>query len=335
MFHPSRCPYELCEGHRHPFPGFAVRFGAYWPKCRNHPVPRFRCRLCRRTFSRQTFRADYLQKKPHLNGSFLRLMVSCVGLRQAARVLRVARRTVEHRFEWLAEHARHYHENRLRPATLCGPFQMDELESFEGNRFQPVTVPILIERGSFFIIGSGVAPLRRKGRLTPSQRRRRKAHELLHGRRPSTSGRAVKQVLKRLDSLAPPRSAVVLESDRKPLYGKLGRQLFGSRFQWKRFSATARRDRSNPLFPINHTHARLRHFLARLRRRTWCVSKRREALGAHLAIATLWSNYSRGVTNRTRISPAQALGVASRAYRAEELMGWREDWGELSPARAA
>jgi hypothetical protein len=294
-------------------------------------VPRFRCRGCGRSFSRQSFRADYGHKKPYLNASFLRLMVSCVGLRQAARFLQVARRTVEHRFTWAARHAADFHANRLRGRTIEGPFQLDELESFEANRYQPVTVPVLIERRTMFIVASGVGPLRRKGRLSPSQRLRRAEHEARHGRRSSRSAIAVREVLGQLSPLLGPGKPLVLDSDHKPLYGQLGRRLFGERFVWRRHSAAARRDRENPLFPINHTNARLRHWLSRLRRRSWCVSKRRSQLEHHLAIAALWANYCRGITNRTRTTPAQALGVTNRAFRLEELIGWRQDWGALGP----
>jgi hypothetical protein len=127
---------------------------------------------------------------------------------------------------------------------------------------------------------------------------------------------------------------VVLDSDRKPLYGRLGRALFGPRFLWRARDASARRDRGNPLFPINHTNARLRHFLSRLRRRTWCVSKRARGLDAHLRIASLWVNYCRGITNRTGVTPAQALGLVPRPLREEEVLAWRQDWGALSPSPA-
>jgi len=327
VFVPPFCPFSPCLFHRQPIPRFFLRKGSYHPRCRNHPVPRFRCRACGRSFSRQTFRADYRQKKPHLNAAFLHLMVSCVGLRQASRCLRVARRTVEHRFRWLAEHAAHYHRNRLQGIALPGPFQLDEMESFESNRYQPVTVPVLIHRETFFLVAAAVGPLRRKGRMTRHQRRKRTEHEALHGRRPSRSDAAVRRVLQTLRPVTQSSPSVVLDSDHKPLYGRVGREIFGERFRWRVHSATARRDRSNPLFPINHTNARLRHFLARLRRRSWCVSKRRRALEDHLGVAMLWSNYCRGITNRTGTTPAQALGLAPRAYRVEEVLGWREHWG--------
>ena len=332
MFEPPRCPNPDCRNHRHPSSRFFRRHGFYFPRCRHYPVPRFRCIACRKTFSRQTFRADFLQKKPYLNATFLHLMVACVGQRQCARALRVARRTVEHRFRWIALHAGHFQANRLRGRQLKGPFQLDELETFEGNRFQPVSVPVLIHRASFFLVASEVAPLRRKGRLTPLQRQRRALWESLHGRRPTQSAVAVRRVLSRLDALVDSGSKVVLDSDHKPLYGVLGKRQFGPRFVWRRHSATARRDHANALFPINHAQARLRHYLSRLRRRTWCISKKRECLRNHLAVAAMWSNFCRGITNRTRTTPAQAIGVVPRSYRAEEVLGWREDWGELSPA---
>jgi transposase-like protein len=334
MFRPPRCPHVACPAHRHPTPRFCTAHGSYRPRCRPHPVPRFRCRLCHRTFSRQTFRADYRQKKPHLNAACLELMTACVGLRQAARVLRVARRTVERRFLWLGRHADDFLANRLRGARLTGPFHLDEMESFEANRYQPVTVPVLIDSRTLFLVGSDVGPLRRKGRMTPTQHRLRAAHERRHGRRPSHSAHTVRRVLAPLDRLSPPDRPLVLHSDHKSLYGRLGRRLFGARFAWQPHDASARRDRANPLFPINHTNARLRHFLARLRRRTWCVSKLRRCLRGHLRIAALWMNYCRGITNRTPVTPAQALGLAPRPLRPEEVLAWRQDWGSRSPSHS-
>ena len=332
MFQPLFCPYPPCPNHRAAQAGFYVRHGHYHPRCRSHPVPRFLCRLCKRSFSRQSFCADRRHKKPHLNAPFLRLMVSCVGLRQAARALQVSRRTVERRFHWLALHARHFHLNRLRSRLLLGPFQLDELESFESNRYQPLTVPVLIERHTLFILATSTAPLRRKGRLTPRQHRLRARHEAVHGRRPSQSSPAVREVLEALRDAVSAPLPVVLESDEKPLYGALGRLILGKRFVWRTHSATARRDHANPLFPVNHTNARLRHFMSRLRRRTWCVSKRRACLQRHLWIVMLWANYCRGITNRTHTTPAQALGLAERAYRPEEVLRFREDWGRMPVA---
>ncbi|OLD63492.1 MAG: hypothetical protein AUI47_08985 [Acidobacteria bacterium 13_1_40CM_2_68_5] len=55
----------------------------------------------------------------------------------------------------------------------------------------------------------------------------------------------------------------------------------------------------------------------------------------HLSIAALWSNFCRGITNRTRMTPAEALGIAPRGLRIEEVLAWRQDWGVLSPGLLA
>jgi transposase-like protein len=334
VFVPAFCPYPSCAHHLCAPERFFLGHGSYRPRCRPQPVPRFRCRRCRRTFSRQSFRADRYHKKPHINAAFLRLMVSCVGLRQAARALQVCRRTVERRFAWLARHASDYQRQRLALASLRGPFQLDELESFESNRYQPLTVPVLIHRPTLFVVATAVGSLRRKGRMTREQRRRRALHEARHGRRPTSSHRVVRRVLERLRDLTHGQTHVVLETDEKPLYGRLGRRILGGRLVWSPHPASARRDRANPLFPINHTNARLRHFMARLRRRTWCVSKRAGWLQGHLAMVALWMNYCRGITNRTAVTPAMGVGVAERMYRVEEVLGWRQDWRrvDLCPA---
>jgi hypothetical protein len=124
---------------------------------------------------------------------------------------------------------------------------------------------------------------------------------------------------------------VILDSDRKPSYQTIGRQLFEERFVGRTHDARRRRDKKNPLFPINHMNARMRHFQSRLRRRSWCVSKKAARLKDHLDMATVWINYVRGITNRTKTTPAEALGVAPKKYRFEEILSWKQDLGDAAP----
>ena len=102
MFQPPRCPYSDCTAHAAEARSregrktqFFVRHGAYRPKCRPHPVPRFLCKECGRTFSRQTFRQDYRDHKPQLNAKLLELLAHGMGLRQAAIILKLSRRCCE------------------------------------------------------------------------------------------------------------------------------------------------------------------------------------------------------------------------------------------------
>jgi hypothetical protein len=323
-FAPPFCPNRKCPLNRVADAGFARPHGWYYSRALGRLIPRYRCSGCRRTFSYSTFRFSYRQKKPHLDATVMRVLCSGVSLRGAARLLEVNRKTVARKLARLGRHSHRLHRALLAAGSLNGEFQLDELETFESNRFQPVTVPVLIEKNSYFVVATHTAPLRRKGRMTPRQKKMRAEHEALNGRRPSDSDSAVRQCLGLLDRHA--TRPVVLESDRKPSYGRLGPRLLGGDLTHRTHSSRTRRDHRNPLFPINHTNAMLRYCLARLRRRTWCVTRLRGWLQWALDMYAGWFNYCRGITNKTRVSPAQAMGLAQRRLRTTEWLSWRQDW---------
>ena len=102
MFQPPRCPYRTCSNHLEPTPEAFLHHGHYRPKCRPHPVPRFRCRACRHTFSRQTFRMDYRDHRPDLNARLFRSIASGLGLRQSSRNLHLSLRCTELKFRKIA-----------------------------------------------------------------------------------------------------------------------------------------------------------------------------------------------------------------------------------------
>ncbi len=104
MFQPPRCPYHGCAFHNPPRKGvhWFLRTGHYRPLCRSQPVPRFRCLGCRRSFSRQSFRMDYRDHRPHLNRKLLELVASGTGLRKSARLLRMSNRCLELKLRKLA-----------------------------------------------------------------------------------------------------------------------------------------------------------------------------------------------------------------------------------------
>ena len=49
-------------------------------------------------------------------------------------------------------------------------------------------------------------------------------------------------------------------------------------------------DKNDPLFRLNHTAAKLRADLSRMRRRTWACTKKWENLQKHLYIYIAWNN---------------------------------------------
>ena len=161
MFIPTRCPRAGCPAYADPPEQFCYRNGSYTPKCRSVPVPRFMCKVCRRGFSRQTFRMDYCDNKPYMNGALFRLLASGMGLRQSARILSLSRRVTELKARKISRHLGRLNGNLTDQFAPGARFMLDEMETFEGERaVLPVSVPILIETRSMYVISSDVATIR-------------------------------------------------------------------------------------------------------------------------------------------------------------------------------
>jgi transposase-like protein len=328
VFRPRLCPRRGCpsssSGHFR-----WRRKGFYRRHCDGRAVQRFLCLECRHFFSIQTFRLDYRLKKPHLHFFLFKDFVSKVTHRQSARTLGCSRKTVAHRLELLGKHCRDFHTRRLQEAAsgagLVGTFQLDELETYEhSRRLSPLSVPVLIERKSYFVLDTSVTTLPARGRLSAAEEQRKAARDAARGKRKSGSREAVARSFERLSELCKNSGLVEVQTDCKGSYSNALKLIFGPRCRHGRFSSRAKRDYRNPLFPINHTLAMLRDGISRLVRRTWAASKLKERLERHLWIWIAWRNYVRGITNTApRVTPAMAWGVSLRRWSKEEMLAWR------------
>ena len=338
-FTPRYCPRDDCLAHRPDTPFPWRRRGFFRRKVDGRRVQRFLCLTCRHSFSTQSFRLDYRLRLPRLHHAVFCLLVSKVTLRQSARLLGVRRKTVTHRFALLADHARAFHRERLErlreKGGLCGPFQLDELETFEtSRRLKPVTVPVLIEEKSWFVVHCEAAPLAPRRPLKPHLEARLAEIEKVEGKRRSGSTPAVRRSFARLVELVPRRAAVKVTTDRKSSYRTALRRLLGERVRHVRVSSKQKRDVRNPLFRINVTLAMLRDGVSRLVRRSWGAAKQRAWLERHLWVWVAWRNYLRVVVNDRaqckHASPASLVGAARRKLSSQEVFTWR-----VGPSRSA
>jgi hypothetical protein len=273
---------------------------------------------------------------PRLHLSLYDDMISKVTMRQSARLRRHSRSTIAHRLRLIGRHCGDAHSSWLRHARIDDAtkarFQLDELETYETDRrLFPVTVPILIESRTYFVVDVRTAPLPARGSLSLALRRRKAALERRHGRRRSGSSRAVRESFAVLERLLPLGGTVRVRTDRKSTYPGIIRSVFGARARHDRRSSKSKRNYGNPLFPINHTLALVRDNVSRLVRRTWAAAKLRERLGLHLSMWIVWRNYFRGITVRApRVTPAMALGVAVEQWSKPAFFRWRAEFPELT-----
>ncbi len=340
MFQPPRCPNRDCPQFTAPKPRFYTRQGSYHPKCRAHPVPRFRCRTCGRGFSRQTFRADYRDHKPHVNAQVVKQLTHGMGFRGTARLVGLSRRCLELKARKISRNARWLDHNLKRRVAKFGlgaragmRIHFDEFETFEERRnTRPVTIAVAIESRTRFHYSAVAAPIRPRGKMTPARLAAIEEDELRFGPRRTRSRAACKVALRRAARVVPHAVVVALFTDKKLSYVAIAKWAFGKRtVVHNRTSSKLPRGQRNPLFPINNEEGELREKLSRLRRESWLVSKRRKFLNLHLALYSAWRNWVKPRTNRDKRSPGMILGFAPRRLRHEEVVAWRQDWGLMSP----
>ena len=204
-------------------------------------------------------------------------------------------------------------------------FQLDELETFETDRrLQPVTMPVVMERKSRYMLHFETAALPARGGLSPSLELKKIEREKRFGKRKSGSRRAVKQCVEVLAEHRAPNACLVIQTDLKATYPGILADVFApGTFVHSTTSSKKKRDTKNPLFAINHTFAMLRDGISRVVRRTWGNAKLRQRLELHAWIYLAWRNYVRGVTNkRSKVTPAMAIGVEREQWTKRDLLRW-------------
>ncbi|MFT7486086.1 MAG: transposase-like protein [Candidatus Paceibacteria bacterium] len=332
MFKPPFCPRRDCSQHRSPRPNFYYRHGFYHPNCRSHAVPRFRCRTCRRTFSRQTFRMDYRDQRPDLNAPLFNLISMGVGIRMSSRRLGLSLRCTELKLRKIARHLRQQNLTLRVPLDGEVQFAFDEFETFETHRsLCPLSVPVLIEKTTRFWIWAESATIRPKGKMSAKRTRLMAILDLKHGRRRDRSRRAIRRTLDRGRDLLKQSATVQLYTDQKLSYPGLVRIALGaSRLVHHSTNSKVARTTHNPLFPINHEEACMRDVVGRMRRESWLVSKKRRYLDLALHVHMAHRNFVRKRFNGDEESPAQMLGFVHRRMTRPETLSWRQCWGKQS-----
>ena len=98
--------------------------------------------------------------------------------------------------------------------------------------------------------------------------------------------------------------------------------------QQRQVSSKARRNTSNPLFPINHKLAETRDHVSRLVRRTWAAAKKRARLDQHLWVWIAWRNYVADWRSEPAAKRATSAAVQVKAERRKlslkEFLRWRD-----------
>lgn len=265
-----------------------VLFGRFYRTSDSQWVQRYRCKSCKSSFSTATHHSCYRQKKRNKNGILRKILCSGVSQRRAARILSLHRVTVAKKLLFLSLEA----EFALRKGNLRQPkakiVEFDDLETFEHTKCKPLSVTIAVEFKTRRILGIEVSEMPAKGMLVKVARK--------YGPRLDSRAQGRKRLFRRIQDLVEPRA--LIKSDSNPHYVPDVVKFFPDsthkRYLGKRGSlggqGELKKVRFDPLFSLNHTCAKLRADVNRLFRRTWCTTKQRERLYAHLVLYASYHN---------------------------------------------
>ena len=270
MFRPPHCPNPECPNHFRPQGRPWYRFYAFYTTKAFGKVPRFLCTSCRKTFSSQTFRLDYYAKK-RLDYRFLfQQFTSASGLRNIARNLGVRVETVANRLDRLARNAILAHEQLLLPLSLQEDLALDGFESFCGSQYHPDNTHFVVGKDSQFVYALDYVSLRRKGRMTEKQKRRRAELESLWKPPPKAVERSFGDLIRWvLERSWERRRPIILYTDEKPDYLRALKRdpvcrqaFFCGLIRHHRTNSREIRNHRNPLFPVNYIDREVRKDVA-------------------------------------------------------------------------
>ena len=320
---PPFCPNPECAFHRR---GTGLwrwqRAGFFSRRAAPCRIQRFHCGNCGRYFSAQTFRTTYWLRRPELLLPTFHRLLGCSGFRQIAREFDASPQTVLAHAARLGRHCLLVHD-RYRPrGTVTEPLVLDSFVSFEFSQYHPTGFHLIAGQESHFFHGFTDSELRRSGRMTRAQKRRRAAFEARFGRPDPRS--TEKEVAAVLRIVAPQPQALELHTDEHAEYPRALRHLPHLQVSHHTISSRAARTRTNPLFPANVLDLLIRHSGANHKRETIAFSKRRQSADERLWVLLAWRNYLKSISERKRdATPAMRLGLLDRRLSPRELLAQR------------
>ena len=254
-------------------------------------------------------------------GAILPLIVGCMANRQIARSLECAPSTVAHQIARLGRHCLLFQARDLPRVSVSGEVVVDGFETFEFSQYFPFHHNVAVEADTGYMLYHTDSALRRKGRMTPFQKRKRAELEARYGR---SDPRAVETGMRELlDTICRRGSSMIVRSDDHRAYPRALRP-FARRITHRITPSTQRRDQRNPLWEVNLLDLMIRHSTAAHKRETIAWSKRRQASAEKLVIFQVWRNYVKKRWEKGRNeSPAMLKGLARRRLTTQELLAQR------------
>ncbi len=319
---PAFCPNSSCHHHyRQPRSGdqWWARDGVYESK-RDGEVQRYRCTDCGKRFSDSTFSLDYYAKK-RVNLYRLRRMICCgSSVRAASRQLFCSPSTVTRRMLILARQSMAADAQLREQQVRAEAFVADGFQSFWVSQYHPNNFNLLCGSESQYVYAVTTVSLKRSGRMSDHQRRRRDRIERAHPSDPKGLERSFTELMSvaaRVKRESTAGGPIELYTDEHQVYPRCLAPFGHREVRHCRVSSTAPRSGSNPLFAVNYLDREIRKDCAEHHRETVCFARSAAMSVARMWVYLLWHNIDKPyrISPQASISHAEAAGIQARAVR--------------------
>jgi hypothetical protein len=301
--------------------------GYYRRRAQPRRIRRFRCLHCGVTFSSQTFSTTYWLKKPDIVARLMTKVVGGMCNSQIAADMAVAPATIDRQIYRLGRHCQLFHLQKMKARPRFRELVIDSFVTFEHSQYHPYHLHLAVDRDSAFIPYFTDSEVRRSGRMTPQQKRKRQILEETRGRPDPQAVR--KDVAELLKVVTANVAEVIIHSDEHRAYPRAMR-VVPCRILHIVTSSKAHRDRWNRLYEMNLLDLLIRHAEAEHKRETIAYSKRRNCGIWRLMIFLVWKNYVRPKrVRRCAQTPAMLIGLCGRRLTVQEILARRLHWARV------
>ena len=313
------CPDSRCTNHS---PDRSLQwfdFHGSYRSCGSR-IQRYRCRSCRRTFSRRTLSIDFWTHRSLDYLELINLFASGCSLRAISRIVNASVNTIQNRIGRLARSilpALSRIQSSLDPTE---DLVADGLENFFVSQYFPNNINLLVGKESQYTYGFSYALMRRKGTTTEAQSERclqlyPKVDFTLN-----TITKSFVELIEQMHRVTRKRSSWTRYTDEKNQYqtalqndSEISRQKRGGTFRHVRINSKRPRTVTNDLFAVNYMDREIRKDVAEYRRETVCfgrsVANGLERMCVYLFHHNFIKRYRIGVIGEKR-THAEVAGVS-------------------------
>ena len=250
-----------------------------WLKNKKEPKPirQYQCKACKARFSVNSLKDTYKQHKPQLNDQIMTLYCEGNTLRGIARILKIGYQTVVRKWRFMADKARIRHEVALNHKEIVTKYiQFDQMETFEHTKEKPLGIALSIRPKTGQILSAKVCrvPIRA---LSIS-----KAKVTAYNKKTDRKEAFYKMLYETKQALDEGYSVLSCDGEREAV--RMAKIMCP-----KSLIETHINDYAG-MWRLNHTCAKLRHHLSRLKRKTWATTKSRHFLQMHLDLFIAYQN---------------------------------------------